>query len=249
MFTKTRFFAASALIASSLAIAPALGTDALPVLDVQPQELGACASISSYRDTDAVLTCTCGVNSSMGGVWGTDVYTDDSLVCSAGQHAGVIGPQGGRVTVQMLPGYSSYSGSTRNGVATSNYGSWGGSFRFVAISGQAASSPVTGTSLAAFAVDAGTCDSAANWRGRTAALSCSCPANFANNRSVWGTDVYTDDSYICRAAQHAGLISRSKGGKVTIELLPGQTAYAGSTRNGIGTSNYGSWAGSYRFIR
>src|SRR4051812_8843406 len=64
--------------------------------------------------------------------------------------------------------------------------------------------------------------------------------------SVWGTDTYTADSATCRAALHAGMIPR-QGGTVTIEMLPGEPRYPGTTRNGISTSNYGPYAASYRF--
>ncbi len=39
--------------------------------------------------------------------------------------------------------------------------------------------------------------------------------------SIWGTDVYTDDSSVCTAAVHTGLISLSSGGDVTIEISAG----------------------------
>jgi len=65
-------------------------------------------------------------------VWGTDVYTHDSSICPAAVHAGLISFQGGgTVTIEIRQGQSSYTGSTRNGVTTKNYGPWHGSFVFV----------------------------------------------------------------------------------------------------------------------
>ncbi len=64
----------------------------------------------------------CGNN---GTVWGTDMYTADSPVCSAAIHAGLIGPQGGQFTVTIQPGQPAYRGSQRNGVHTNDYGSYG----------------------------------------------------------------------------------------------------------------------------
>jgi molecular chaperone DnaK len=63
--------------------------------------------------------------------------------------------------------------------------------------------------------------------------------------SVWGTDVYTDDSSVCTAAVHAGAITVEDGGRVTIEIRPGETAYEGSSRNGIDSADWGSWHGSF----
>ncbi|HLL52497.1 MAG TPA: LCCL domain-containing protein [Myxococcaceae bacterium] len=73
-----------------------------------------------------------------------------------------------------------------------------------------------------------------------------CPPN-GTTSSVWGTDVYTDDSSICTAAVHAGKFSLAAGGTVTIEIRPGQAAYVGTTRNSVTSSDYGSWSGSFVF--
>jgi hypothetical protein len=62
-------------------------------------------------------------------VWGTDVYTDDSSVCTAGVHAGAITlEEGGTVTIEIRPGQDSYAATERNGVMTLDYGPWGGSY-------------------------------------------------------------------------------------------------------------------------
>ena len=71
-----------------------------------------------------------------------------------------------------------------------------------------------------------------------------CP-KYGTAGSVWGTDVYTDDSSACTAAVHAGLIKVASGGKVTIQMLDGQSSYRGSKRNGVASQPYGPWGGSY----
>ena len=63
--------------------------------------------------------------------------------------------------------------------------------------------------------------------------------------TVWGTDVYTDDSSICTAAVHAGKITKAAGGTVTIEMRPAQDEYLGTTRNGVTSLDYGEWGGSF----
>ncbi|MEM1042536.1 MAG: LCCL domain-containing protein [Bacteroidota bacterium] len=72
-----------------------------------------------------------------------------------------------------------------------------------------------------------------------------CPAN-GTLRTVWGTDLYTDDSSICTAAVHAGEITQA-GGSVVIEIRPGAESYTGSERNGVTSSNWGQWSGSFLF--
>jgi hypothetical protein len=71
-----------------------------------------------------------------------------------------------------------------------------------------------------------------------------CPAGGEPDR-VWGEDIYTDDSSVCTAAVHAGVITIEEGGTVTIEIRPGLESYEGTTRNGITTIPYGTWGGSF----
>jgi hypothetical protein len=253
MHIQPRLLLASALLASSAALIPTLasGETTLPVVTYSPIDAGTCdtAKPSAFRDTIAVLTCTCPAGASSGSVWGTDLYTDDSSICAAALHKGVIGPGGGRVILQIQDGRTSYAGSNRNGVSSGDYGSWSGSFQFVSVTGEgAAALAELEQASKVSATDAGVCDSAASWRGRATAITCTCPAGANNSRSVWGTDTYTDDSYICKAAIHAGVIG-SRGGRVTLELRPGLNSYKGSTRSGVVTSNFGAWGGSYRFVK
>jgi len=74
-----------------------------------------------------------------------------------------------------------------------------------------------------------------------------CPAG-GEPDTVWGTDVYTDDSSVCTAAVHVGLITLEEGGTVTIEIRPGEDAYEASERNGIETSPYPAWGGSFVIV-
>lgn len=77
-----------------------------------------------------------------------------------------------------------------------------------------------------------------------------CPANPLREGagSVWGTDVYTDDSAVCVAAVHAGRISFDRGGRVTVEIRDGQASYRGTTAKDVESQDYGAWDGSYSFV-
>lgn len=75
-----------------------------------------------------------------------------------------------------------------------------------------------------------------------------CPAG-SGGRGVWGTDIYTDDSSICLAAVHAGIITYTSGGNVTIVAMQGQAGYTGTSRNGVSSGSYGQWTGSFYFVR
>lgn len=262
-----------ATLASSAIAAPA----DLPAVTQQAQDIGICAAPTSWAKTNKVLTCTCPANFNIStSLWGTDIYTADSYICTTALHASVLDRSGGRVTIEMLPGQNSYAGTKRNGVSTRSYGKYTASYRFVnpstTSSGEAAAS-ATGKKdgarnplekgAAALLSDIGAhglepaadkpagenigeCHGATKWRGTGKTLICTCPANFSIKGSIWGTDVYTDDSYICKAALHAGRIGRS-GGPVSIHMIDGQSSYAGTRRNGVISLSYRRNAGSYRF--
>jgi hypothetical protein len=92
------------------------------------------ANATAFRGrAGAMFLYVCPAGGSFGSVWGTNVYTDDSSVCSAAVHAGLLEAEdGGRVVIRILPGRSSYEGSRRHGVATQDYGAWPSGFAFVA---------------------------------------------------------------------------------------------------------------------
>jgi hypothetical protein len=70
-------------------------------------------------------------NTDSGMIWGTDVYTSDSDLGSAAVHSGTLANgESGVVLVKVLPGRDRYDGSTRNGVSSSGYTSWGLSYSF-----------------------------------------------------------------------------------------------------------------------
>jgi hypothetical protein len=76
----------------------------------------------------ATVTCPAGCDSTSGTIWGTEIYTDDSSICVAALHMGVIDDMGGEVLVTYADGQSSYSSSELNGITSSEYGEWGTSF-------------------------------------------------------------------------------------------------------------------------
>jgi hypothetical protein len=178
-----------------------------------------------------------------GAVWGTDVYTDDSAVCAAAVHAGLITPGGGgSVTVFVQPGRGGYTGSARNGVTSNNYAAFPGSFAFVAHPPAPPSIPGAQT----FAWS----ESAVALRGSRTTVRVFCPPGGPASASVWGSGpTYTDDSAVCVAAVHAGLATVAAGGTFTLRPVPGAARYGGSTRHGVTTHPYGSFPGGYRLER
>jgi hypothetical protein len=187
-------------------------------------------------------------------VWGSDLYTDDSSICSAAVHAGAITlARGGSVTIEIRPASDSYRGTERNGIMSKSYGHYDGSFVIVPAKG-----PTT-ASVSDLPVEGGDPwgRTAQTVRGRNGQrFTLACPPNggvgidrITGNAEVWGTDVYTDDSAICAAAVQAGRVTIANGGRVTIEIRPGASSYNGTPRNGVTTRNYGAWSGSFVFVQ
>ena len=80
-------------------------------------------------------------------------------------------------------------------------------------------------------------------------LSFVCPATDGSKAKLYGTDTYTDDSAVCAAAIHAGVLKAGRAGVVTIQIGNGAKTFKGSDRNGIASHDYGSWGHSYSFVR
>lgn len=55
---------------------------------------------------------------------------------------------------------------------------------------------------------------------------------------VWGTDTYTRDSILGAAAVHAGLLEPGATAVLRMTVVAPLDRYAGSTRNGVTTSDY-----------
>ncbi|MCM3874163.1 MAG: LCCL domain-containing protein [Pyrinomonadaceae bacterium] len=186
------------------------------------------------------FTLACSPGGTARSVWGSDIYTADSSICTAGVHSGLITYQeGGDVTIELRPGRSIYGCSERNGVTTSFYGSYTRSFVFQTPNTEAI-------------VRAAEDETPVLWNTPAIMVSFEpgkiykfkCPSS-GKESPVWGTDIYTLDSSICNAAVHAGKLTLESGGLVTIELRPGESAYKGTTRNGIKTNDYAKYGSSF----
>ena len=177
----------------------------------------------------AYFTFSCPAGGAPASIWGTDAYTDDSSLCTAAVHAGLVTLiGGGSVTIEIIPGLPAYAGTARNGITSQPFAAWTASFRFPAATTWTTSATI--------------------YRGlNTTLMRFICPSSGSTAQGIFGSDIYSDDSPVCVAAVHAGLITAASGGSVQIEIVPGQSSYAATTRNGITSLAYGAWPGSYIF--
>ncbi|MGF1523726.1 MAG: LCCL domain-containing protein [Leptolyngbyaceae cyanobacterium] len=173
-------------------------------------------------------------------VYGTDIYTSSSSVCSAAVHAGLIDTKsGGNIKIRSLGAQSFFNGTTRNGVQSQGYGQYDGSFTF--LDGR---SPIATEQIQLISWN----DSASGVRARLEQeFEYMCPEG-GNISRVYGTDIYTSTSSICSAAVHAGVINARDGGRVKIQILGPQKFFNGTERNGISSLKYGEYNSAFLFI-
>ncbi len=84
------------------------------------------------------------------------------------------------------------------------------------------------------------CPATFDAKHNTDGLTCIC-AKGRDKGKVWGTNVFMTGSATCTAAIHAGAITKTKGGKVSIKYASGCKAYKGTTKNGISSK---FWSGN-----
>ena len=64
-------------------------------------------------------------------IWGTNVYTSNSGICSTAIHSGMISEEGGLVSIEILEGQEFYTGSQKNGVESEDHAETSLSYTFV----------------------------------------------------------------------------------------------------------------------
>ena len=89
-------------------------------------------SVGSFRpEIGKTYKFLCPPAGTAGTVWGSDIYTADSSICTAAVHAGKITlEQGGEVTIEIRPGRAIYGSTNRNGVTSNPFGEFGQSIVF-----------------------------------------------------------------------------------------------------------------------
>lgn len=106
---------------------------------------------------------------------------------------------------------------------------------------------VIGLSIYSAQAQAATCPATAQQQPQ-GAYSCTCTSSINLSAPVWGTGTYTNDSNLCKAAVHAGVIG-FQGGPISYNVVGGQSSYTGSIKNDISTYSFGAWSGSFSFAK
>ena len=188
-----------------------------------------------------MFTMHCPAGGAPGDLWGAGEYTDDSSVCTAAVHAlsTFDFERGGTVFVTMTAGRDEYAAEARRGLSSTPWARYESSFRVVGGVAGARPSEVSDSTV----VEISWATTAQHLRGKTGERRFICPSD-PQPFAAWGSDVYADQSSICIAALHAGVITPA-GGPVTVKLEPGRRSYAAAKRNGIATLVFGAAQGSF----
>jgi len=186
-------------------------------------------ALAFRNKTGKVVTFVCPSTLALKGeVWGTDVYMDESRICSAAAHAGaLIRGTSSQVTIVMGGSVEVLQGTQRNGIESWSYGPWSSTYSFIKNS------------------EPGQID----WHTTfdrvpddfRAPITVVCPPKGNTDSYVWGTDVYSASSSICVSAVHAGIITLDAGGRVTVTLQPKQETFVARLRNGVSTRAWKGW--------
>lgn len=235
-----------------------------------------------------------------GSIWGSQPYTDDTTLSIAAVHSGLLRDgQRGTIKVTILPGQDHYDGGEANGINSSSYETWQGSYSVAPgtafIGSHEGKMPEEAQKLVEEltkpeekadaeriwkaldqlqtlqdkAQQADKLDEALAIREGIRALIIKlvdahpAPASMQllrgkigksfyfvvtgkANGSIWGSEVYTDDSDLATVAVHAGILRPGQKGIVQVTVRMGLEGYGGAESHGVVSGDYGPWKGSYR---
>ena len=66
---------------------------------------------------------------------------------------------------------------------------------------------------------------------------------------LYGTDVYTSDSWLANAAVHAGVLKAGQTGIVKVEIVATPNVFVASTRNGCTSNAYGAYPTAFKILK
>uniref|UniRef100_A0ABM5ETT4 Cysteine-rich secretory protein LCCL domain-containing 2 isoform X2 n=1 Tax=Pogona vitticeps TaxID=103695 RepID=A0ABM5ETT4_9SAUR len=169
--------------------------------------------------------CPAGCLNSKAKVFGSFNYESSSSICRAAIHSGVLDNRGGLVDITRKGRTDFFVKSTRNSVESLSKFKPSNGFAVSKVTVQTLDCYTTVEELCQFRKPATHCPRSY------------CPAYCKDEPSYWapvyGTNVYADNSSICKAAVHAGVIGNQEGGYIDVMPVDKKKYYSGSLKNGI----------------
>ncbi|MEM1413321.1 MAG: LCCL domain-containing protein [Myxococcota bacterium] len=200
-----------------------------------------------FRDLPAALV-RCPTDCTGQAVYGSDVYDLSSSLCAALLHAGAIAPDRPLAYVERVPAPRANPGSEANGITSR---SQRGREHVILARAVGADGSFAAPRREPPDQDGGrlTCsDGLGSVRmepGETVTLTC--PENCLSGGGLWGSNPYTADSVICRAAIHAGAIGPG-GGTVRVRRGSGAEGYEASEAHGTTSWAYRATGSSLEIV-
>uniref|UniRef100_A0A672HC83 Cysteine-rich secretory protein LCCL domain containing 2 n=1 Tax=Salarias fasciatus TaxID=181472 RepID=A0A672HC83_SALFA len=164
-----------------------------------------------------------------GKVWGTSSYDVLSSICRAAIHSGAIDNNGGLIDVSRVDKFPFFVRTTKNGIESLSKYKPGNAFVVTKMKEYNADCYTTVAEICPFKKPYSSCPRVI------------CPDNCKSQPPYWspviGNNIYTDNSSICKAAIHAGVI-KPDGGHVDVLPLDKRKSYVGILKNGIQSERY-----------
>uniref|UniRef100_A0AAX7UEK0 LCCL domain-containing protein n=1 Tax=Astatotilapia calliptera TaxID=8154 RepID=A0AAX7UEK0_ASTCA len=152
-----------------------------------------------------------------------------SSICRAAIHHGVIDNNGGLIDISRMDKLPFFVRSTKNGIESLSKYKAGNAFTVARVKEMTADCYTTVAEICPYKEPNSHCPRFF------------CPENCKAQPSYWspviGNKIYTDNSSICKAAIHAGVI-KPNGGFVDVLPLDKRKSYTGVLKNGIQSERY-----------
>ena len=174
-----------------------------------------------------------------GGVFGTLIYSFDSLVCYSAVHSGILSSDSSvesMLIVNTLPGMTFYQGTNQYKIQSTSIDKSDYSF----------SVEVAPSIIQIDCKTTSANDSFSNTLGMKFLVRCPEKCSKIPHR-VYGNGIYSGDSSICQAAIHSGALN-DRGGEVKFEITQGKKIYFGSKAFGIESKERDSYVKSIQFF-
>jgi hypothetical protein len=173
-------------------------------------------------------------------VYGTGVYHPRSSICKASMHIGLIKPgQQSDLLVEITGPKNFFLGS--QGIDKSSSTSIGKSEKsFVVKQAQAHKKISCETTAAQDVFQAGN-------TGKKFVVDCPKDCSKSKNSLIFGSEIYSDNSSICLAAIHYGILT-DKGGEIEFMIEGEQSSFKSTKGFGITSKSKDSYIRSFRFF-
>ncbi|TRY52830.1 LH2/LCCL/SRCR domain containing protein [Cryptosporidium tyzzeri] len=185
------------------------------------------------------VECPAGCSKSRYPVKGHKVYSPKSSICQAAMHMGIISDTGGEFVVALYPGLKQYTGAAgKNNIVSTDENT--PQTRSFVVGAAPKPRQLTCSDTASFIFQLPV--------GERELVSCPSNCGLESDAKVYGMDVYSPISSICRAAIHASKLSSGTAGEIQIEVGPEQFHFEQSNRNGIQSQSTGYYIRSFKIV-